>query len=167
MTRLRFKSNLQVPALQRALIPGIDKYIQETIEQAARIWVTTAAENIPVWSGASRATLQALASQVGVTIPIKVSDTAPDRIALGRLVSRGGVEREGRGRWLFYYESQLNYLAINETQVVLPKTHGLRGSLISPTPYKFQEAATRAAEIYINQRIENLPLSRVLRFFRR
>ena len=87
-------------------------------EEAARIWLEHAIPAVPVWSGASRATFEQLADSVGVSVPIKIAPNAPNRVALGRANSRGGIERDGNGAWRFYYENNLRYLAANETRNV-------------------------------------------------
>ena len=157
MTQIKVRTKLEMPLLSRLVVPGLDNFVKETIEEAARAYVKAALEIIPTWSGASRATLQSLADSVNVPVPINISSTAPDRIALGRLYSRGGIERKGKAQWNFYYETTLSYLIANETMKVQPRTNGLRGSLISPTPYKFREAGNRAAQAVINSRLKSLP----------
>lgn len=157
MTQIKVQTKLEMPLLSRLFVPGLDNFVKETIEEAARAWVRAALDIIPTWSGASRATLQSLADAVREPVPINIAATAPDRIALGRLYSRGGIEKKGRAKWNFYYETTLSYLIANETSKVAPRTNGLRGSLITPTPYKFREAGNRAAQAVINQRMEKLP----------
>lgn len=157
MTQIKVKTKLEMPLLSRLVVPGLDKFVEETIREAAAAWVTAALDIVPEWSGASRATFQALADAARVPLSVSHKSTAPDRIALGRLYSRGGIERKGRARWNFYYETQLQYLIVNESQKVAPRTNGLFGSLITPTPYKFREAGNRAAQAVINRRMEKLP----------
>jgi len=157
---MSIKSNakMELPKLARFIVPGIDQYVKETIEEAARAWVKAALEIIPTWSGASRATLQQLAQAVNVPVPISPKSTAPNRIGLGRLYSSGGIRNPKRAVWDFYYESTLQYLIANETKNVKPRTEGLRGSLITPTPYKFRQAGDAAAKAVIDRRLNDLPL---------
>ena len=146
---MRFRVSLKAPTVDPRQRRVIDAFVKSSVEEAARIWVRAAVEKIPVWSGASRATLQALASAVGEHIDIDVKGDVEDRISLGRLFSRGGVERESvTGHWGFFYETSLRYLIANETQQVAPRTHGLRGKLIEPTPYNFREAGNAAVEAF-------------------
>lgn len=154
---IKFKANLELPTLQRLVLRDADTFVRETIEGAAREWVRAAIDIIPVWSGASRATLQALASAVNVPVPISPKASAPNRIGLGRLYSRGGIEKDGRASYNFYYETSLRYLIANETQRVKPRTYGLFSRLIEPTPYKFREAGDKAAQAYIDKRLQELP----------
>jgi len=145
---MRFRSNLNLIHVDRSQRQLLDEFVKESIEEAARIWIRAATEKIPVWSGASRATLQALATAVDEHIQIDVRSTAPDRIALGRLYSRGGITKNGPGSYEFYYETSLRYLIANETTQVAPRTEGLRGRLIEPTPWEFREAGNIAVKAY-------------------
>ena len=154
---MRFRAKLNLIKLDKRQRPAIDEYAKIVIEQAARIWVRTALDIIPTWSGASRATLQALASAVDEHVAIDVRGDAPDRIALGRLYSSGGINKVESGHYEFYYETSLRYLIANENQNVKPGTFGLRGSLVTPTPYQFREAGNRAVKAYLDQ-VRDLPL---------
>lgn len=154
---IKFKARLELPTLQRLVVRDADTFVRETIEGAAREWVRAAVAIIPVWSGASRATLQALADAVNEPVPIDPKSSAPNRIGLGRLYSRGGIEKTGNAKYNFYYETTLRYLIANETTRVKPRTEGLFSSLIEPTPYKFREAGDKAAQAYIDKRLQELP----------
>jgi len=148
---MKFRANLNQLALAKGQLGLVDDFIREVMEDSARVWLDAVTKIVPVWSGASRATFQALASAINYHISIEVRGDAPDRIALGRLASRGGLQRRAPGYWEFYYETQLRYLIANETRKVSPGTEGLRGSLIKPTPYMFREAGKKAVEAYIKQ----------------
>lgn len=129
-----------------ALVGNLDALAQKSAEDAARVWVETAIAQVPTWSGASLATFEQLASAVGVPVVINVRPDAPNRVALGRLYSRGGVERVERGKWRFFYENNLEYLSANETRQVSVGEYGVRWGLEEPTPYNFRAAANAAAE---------------------
>jgi len=146
---MRFRGNISLIAMPDDYAGEYERFAKETIEKAARIWVRTAADIIPVWSGASMATLEALGNAVGESVSVFSLWEAPDRISLGRLNSSGGLTRHGPGSWGFYYETQLRYLVINETQRVAPRTHGLFGSLREPTPYNFRVKADEAVKEYL------------------
>jgi hypothetical protein len=156
---MRLRASLNRIVLGTNQVDVLDTFVKETIQESARVWVRAALEIIPSWSGASRATLQSLASAVGEHVAIDIKNNAPDRIGLGRLFSRGGIERKALGNWEFFYESQLEYLIANETRKVAPRTYGLRGKLIAPTPYKFREAGNAAVEAYLKTvKVPLLPL---------
>lgn len=154
---IKFQARLELPTLQRLVLKDADAFVKDVIEGAAREWVRAAVKIIPVWSGASRATLQALADAVNEPLQIDPRSDAPDRIGLGRLMSRGGITKEGKASYSFYYETTLRYLIANETTRVKPRTEGLFSSLIQPTPYNFRAAGDRAAQAYINRRLSELP----------
>jgi hypothetical protein len=155
---MRIRANLQAVVLDPRQVPDLDAAVKLHVEEAARRWVRAALEIVPDWSGASRATFQALASAVGEHVSIDVSANAPDRIGLGRLYSRGGVEKTEVASYRFFYETSLRYLIANETKKVAPGTHGLRGKLIEPTPYKFREAGNAAAQAYLAGISAKLPI---------
>ena len=146
---MKFQASLSRITFDPRFLSDTDKFVEETTREAARIWVKAVLAIIPEWSGASRATVQALATAVGEYVSIDVKSEAPNRIALGRLYSSGGLKKNGQGSWEFYYETQLRYLIANETKKVAPRTEGLRGSLIQPTPYQFRDAGNRAVEAYL------------------
>lgn len=154
---IKFKAKLELPTLQRVVLANADEFVRQTIEEAARAWVRAAANEIPVWSGASRATLQALADAVNESVDINPRPGVKNRIALGRLYSRGGIEKTGAASYNFFYETTLRYLIANETSRVQPRTNGLFSRLIEPTPYKFREAGDKAANAVIEQRLKELP----------
>jgi hypothetical protein len=146
---MRFQANLSRIAINPKQLVVIDVYVREQIESAARVWLDAALEIVPAWSGASRATFQALAAAVNYHIDIDVSSSAPNRIGLGRLFSSGGIRKNGNGSYEFYYETSLRYLIANESRNVAPRTEGLRGKLITPTPYQFREAGNRAVQAFL------------------
>jgi len=141
-----------------AFLGNLDATSEKAARQAGKIWVETAITQVPSWSGASLATFQHLANAVGVTVPILVEQNAPDRVALGRLNSRGGLERLGKGKWRFYYENNLRYLSANETRTVGVGEFGVKWGLVEPTPYDFRAAANAAAERFLR----NVELPRIV-----
>lgn len=148
---MRFLNRLKRLLFPRKAIEAeIDRKMREAAEEAARIWLDAAIPNVPVWSGASRATFEQLAGSVGYNVPINVDPNAPNRIALGRFNSRGGIERTGKGSWRFYYVNQLRYLNTNETQSVSVGEAGVIWGLRNPTPYNFTEAAEAAVKRYLD-----------------
>lgn len=146
---MRFRNSLKGLVLNvKAFFGSSDARMRLATEEAARIWLNAAIPAVPVWSGASRATFQQLADAVGVPVPIDVAPNAPNRVAIGRFNSRGGIERSGEGKWRFYYENNLRYLAANETRTVNRGEYGVKWGLIEPTPYNYRDAARRAVQAY-------------------
>lgn len=141
-----FKSiKLDVASYQVAL----DKYMQDWIKQAAQLWLhATVIAIIPTWSKASRATFQALARDVGMSIPYGPQQSRKDRESLGLSTGEGGLELDSKSsRWYFRYHSSLRYLAYNEYNHAVwgpkPPAPFRRAGLIHPTPYHFQEAGEK------------------------
>lgn len=150
MAQMKFRSSWKGFVLNtRAFLGSTDAKMRLATEEAARIWLRHAIPAVPVWSGASRATFEQLASAVGVNVPITVAPKAPNRVALGRANSRGGIEKgKGKANWRFYYENNLRYLAANETRSVGVGEAGVKWGLIQPTPYNFREAAQAAVDAF-------------------
>ena len=100
----------------------------------------TVLAEVPVWSGASRATFQALASSISVDIPIE--PVAPDRTGLGAAMSTGNFDdgKSKPGRFVFRYSTTLPWLIINE--YFDARQWGFH--LTKPGPYQFQVAGQRA-----------------------
>jgi hypothetical protein len=139
---------LDVAAYQAAL----SRYMQDWIKQAAQRWLqATVISIIPTWSKASRATFQALARDVGMSIPYGPQQSRKDREALGLSTGSGGLELDpSASRWYFRYRSSLRYLAYNEYNRAVwgpePPAPFRRAGLIHPTPYHFQEAGQKEFE---------------------
>lgn len=124
----------------------IDKATEEAARQAARLWLENALSRVPTWSGASLATFERLAAEVGIPVNIPVKQNAPNRIALGRLNSGGGVHRNSLGHWTFSYKTDLRYLLANDTQHVSVGEHGVIWGLLQDTPYQFGETGRQIVE---------------------
>ena len=160
---MKFRSNLKrLELFPKSAPKAVDEYVQGLIEDAARVWLDAALAIVPSWSGASRATFEALASSIQYRVDIDVKDTAPDRIALGRLFSAGGIRKVGTANWEFYYQTRLEYLIANETKNVKAGEYGLIGKTIVPTPYNFREAGAKAVEAYISN-VESVAIANLIK----
>lgn len=127
---------------------ALDKHMQDWITQAAQRWLqATVLSIIPTWSKASRATFQALARDVGMSIPYGPRQSRKDREDLGLSTGEGGLESDpGRFRWHFRYHTSLRYLVYNEYNHAVqgkPPAPFSSAGLTHPTPYHFQEAGER------------------------
>ena len=131
----------------------LDAWVRQEIRNAAEVWMDAALQIIPSWSGASRATLEALGDAINYPKPIFIgtASNAPLRTALGRLSSSGGIRRIQAGVFNFYYRTNLSYLIANETKTVAPGTEGLRGAMKTPTPFMFRAAGDAMAQYYVSQ----------------
>lgn len=138
-----FEINMQM--YRRSLLRALRKFN----EKAGQAWISTAVDTtpIPTWSGASRATFQKLANELGTSVPIGPIKAPKDRTSLGRSTSSSGVWEEGNDYVGFTYETDLRYLAYNEYNKAIkgpppqPFSNAVRF-----TPYKFQERAKQAWE---------------------
>jgi hypothetical protein len=137
-----YSMNLDLVAYLRATIKDLRSYN----ERAGQAWINAAVRltPIPTWSGASRATFQKLAAELGTTVPIGPIRSKRDRTSLGRASSVGsGVIEDKRKAYVgFVYETDLRYLAYNEYNMAVaglppqPYSNNVRF-----TPYNFQSRA--------------------------
>jgi hypothetical protein len=118
----------------------LDRHLREALAQAIVQWLeATVLAEVPVWSGASRATFLALARNVEYNIPI--FPAAPSRIGRGIAESSGSLETdEARGRYVFQYRTTLPWLIINEYFDATQWGFHLK----KPGPYDFQEKGKAA-----------------------
>lgn len=136
---------IDMPAFRRALIAEL----RNANEKAGRAWIDAAVNKtpIPTWSGASRATFQKLASELGTSVPIGPIRSLKDRTSLGRASSAGsGVIEDKREAYVgFIYETSLRYLAYNEyNRAVAGPPPQPFSNRVRFTPYRFQERALKA-----------------------
>lgn len=130
--------------------------LAEAISHAAFEWIQAVTLAVPTWSGASRATMQHLASKLGFAVEIAVSNTCPygDRTSLGLSNATGDIltDRADEGIVSFYYSTTLPHLIWNEfNNANLP---GQRDptkwapprELLNPGPYHFQEKGEKAVQ---------------------
>lgn len=129
--------------------------MREFNKRAGKAWIRAAVDQtpIPTWSGASRATFQKLARELGTSVPIGPIIAPRSRVALGRSVSSGsGVVEEVRGgspKYVgFTYETDLRYLEYNEynraTKGPPPQPYS---NAVRFTPYRFQQRAQGAWQV--------------------
>jgi len=147
---MKWTSNFKALKLDLTAYKAVlDKYMQDWITQAAQDWLqATVISIIPTWSKASRATFQALARDVGMTVPYGPLRSREDRESLGLSTGEGGLNlAPSAHRWHFRYHSSLRYLAYNEYNRAVhgpnPPAPFRPAGLIHPTPYHFQEAGEK------------------------
>lgn len=148
---MKFKPNfvsleLDMPEYKRAL----DQYLTTKLKLGGRKWLDATVRtstHIPTWSGASRATFQKLAQELGTSVPIGIIRAHKDRTALGRACAQGsGVfVNTSRGLWQFVYQTQLRYLKYNEYNRAVAGTPPQPFSNnVRYTPYGFQAKGAKA-----------------------
>ena len=131
--------HLPLPGIRAA----IDSRVLESTKIGARIWLTEVLSIVPTWSGASRATFEALAQAVGFTVTYGPIRSFKDRRSLGQGAGVGGIRKTKDG-YEFYYSTSLRYLVFNEANVATVGVAGVFKGLINPTPYKFFEKGEKA-----------------------
>jgi len=137
---------LDMPAYKRALY----QYLIASLRGGGRKWLDATVRtstHIPTWSGASRATFQKLAQELGTTVPIGPIRAHKDRTALGRASAQGSgmFVDESKGLWQFVYQTQLRYLAYNEyNRAVAGAPPQPFSNNVRYTPYGFQAKGAKA-----------------------
>lgn len=138
---------------------AVNDAFRRVLRKAVEAWVRTAEEIIPVYSGAARATLRKLASDVGINVPITPTPNAVkrvgDRTSLGEAAGANSKLIEVPGRYGFKYSADLPHLIANETIAGLHNVLNLK----TPTPYNFREQADEAfRKVFFDELAkENIP----------
>jgi hypothetical protein len=138
---MKFTGTLRAPRIDLDKYRRVlDKHLREAIAQALTEWLeATVMAEVPVWSGASRATFLALARNIEYNIPI--FPVAPSRISRGVSESSGSLEAdEMKGRYVFTYQTTLPWLIINEYFDATQWGFHLK----KPGPYDFQKKGAAA-----------------------
>lgn len=117
---------------------ALDKAMREAIAQAVMEWLNRVLEEIPDWTGASRATFVKLASTIGMNVTHK--DT---RSFMGDSESQGKLNlNEPPGHYTFTYQTSLPHLIWNEYHDANtdpdPTKYPPPAKLWKPGPYEFQ-----------------------------
>lgn len=161
MFKLQGKFNAPVLDLDKYKA-ALEKKAREVLARAMFEYVVTVQGIVPVWSGASHATLTELALLVGVPLAIQPSPTAYDRTGYGR--ARGGAKLvASSGEYGFVFETDLPHLVYNEyNNANINPDAGLKGTLLNPGPYHFQKA-TKDAVLVILRDFELPDLNTVIR----
>lgn len=135
--------------------------VTNALKFGIKAWVRAAELVIPVYSGASRASLDKLASIVKINVSTTPSPSAVRRLGPSKIVrrqaqarseSRGGLTVSGT-RVTFVFSSTLQWLVDNELGEM---NDGVAesGRLITPIPYNFIDFANRVAQGVIQKRLK-------------
>lgn len=139
-----FKSlYLNLAAYRKAMLNAL----RNLNERAGQAWIDAAVNQtpIPTWSGASRATFQKLAGELGTTVPIGPIRARKSRVSLGKVTSAGSGVVERKGYAGFVYETDLRFLAYNEyNKAVAGSPPRPYSNNVRFTPYNFQSRAYSA-----------------------
>ena len=142
-----YAASLDMKRYRRALLKHLVKWNMK----AGQAWVNAAVNTtpIPTWSGASRATFQKLANELGTTVPIGPIRSRNSRVSLGQSTSAGsGVVINKQLPYVgFVYKTSLRYLHYNNynkaTQGRPPRPFS---NNVRFTPYRFHTRAKQAWE---------------------
>lgn len=143
---MKIKATFKVPRVNFSKYrKALQETLGEAIAQAAFEWLGATTASIPVWSGASLATFQPLASQVGMTLAISPV-TRFSGINLGLSNATGSVTADAdRGVFKFEYSTTLEHLIYNEfNNANISPDPGLFARLLQPGPYAFQKKGLEA-----------------------
>lgn len=148
-----WKARLSLLQLDPRLQEDVDRQMRQLAEEAARVWLDAVLAIVPTWSRASRATFEALAQAVGYKVTYGPVRAFSDRRPLGLSTGFGGLMREAKGSYSFYYRSELRYLNFNESNVARVGVAGVFKGLINPTPYNFKDAGEKAFRAFAKRKL--------------
>jgi len=137
---MRFTGQFAAPRLDVARYRAtLVRAMQDTIKQAVEHWLSAVLVRIPVWSGASFATFEKLATSAGFTFN-SPTPVAASREWQGRNQSRGSVAvDQPPGHFTFTYHTSLPWLLWNEYHNANEDPDPtLIDKLRKPGPYEFQ-----------------------------
>lgn len=119
---------------------ALDKHMSELLEQGLMAWLEAVITEVPVWSGASRATFIKVAKTIGFSVPVSGGPAPFDRTSIGQAASTGELEVDvEKGLYVFTYGTSLPWLIWNEHHNAnLDPDPTLFAKLTRPGPYEFQ-----------------------------
>jgi hypothetical protein len=148
---MKFTAQFSIPRIDVAAYRNaLDSHMKAAVAQGLMEWLEAVLAEIPVWSGASRATLVKLAQQIGYGLPIAPAATATgeriDRTWMGMAQSDGTLTADKEaGAYTFTYSTSLPWLIWNEYHNAnVEPDPTLFYRLIEPGPYNFQVTGARA-----------------------
>lgn len=90
---------------------AIDKHMSEQVLEALRTWVIAVTNQVPVWTGASKASFLRLAFEVSVGLTI-IPRAPVSRIQFGFETSTGEIIRKKGTTYGWVWRSELDYIQI-------------------------------------------------------
>jgi len=143
---MKIKATFKVPRVDFAKYRArLQEVLGEAIVQAAFEWLGATTAAIPVWSGASLATFQPLASAIGFSLSVQPT-AFTNRVGLGLNNAVGEINTDtSKGLFTFTYSTTLEHLIYNEfNNANISPDPSLFARLLNPGPYKFQEKGLAA-----------------------
>ena len=156
---MKFTAQFSIPRIDVAAYQSaLHAHMSDVIGQALLIWLEAVLAEIPVWSGAERATFKKLADSISYSIPI--APTVMDRTARGEASGDGGVTASKEtGEYSFSYSTTLPWLIWNEYHNAnVEPDPTLFGRLTKPGPYNFQAVGARAFLAFADK-VDLLPVA--------
>jgi len=131
--------------------------MKEMLAQGLMEWLQVVIVEVPIWSGASRATFVKLAQHIDFSVPVSGGPAPVDRSGEGMAASKGEFEADiNSGQYTFTYGTSLPWLIWNEYHNAnIDPDPTLFAKLKKPGPYDFQ---TKGAAAFIHMtRLIDLP----------
>lgn len=122
---------------------ALDKVLREALAMGLEAWMQATTVEVPVWSGASRATFVKVGSIISHSVDLTGGSAPFSRVGTGLAMSQGsGLEATDtdRGLYTFTYGTTLPWLLVNEYYDATQ--WGFR--LKKPGPYDFQSKGAAA-----------------------
>jgi hypothetical protein len=153
---MKFTAQFSIPRIDvMGYRKALDRHMSEQIAQALTVWLEAVLAEIPVWSGASRATFVKLAQQIGYNLPVAPAagnwahglfSSRVDRTWMGEAQSEGKLTTDvNTGEYTFTYTTTLPWLIWNEYHNAnVDPDPSLFYRLLEPGPYNFQVKGARA-----------------------
>jgi len=153
---MKFTAQFSIPRIDVAAYRNaLDSHMRAAIAQGLMEWLEAVLAEIPVWSGASRATFVKLAGQIGYNLSVAPAAVEAahglfteriDRTGIGRAQSDGKLTADKEtGEYTFPYSTTLPWLIWNEYHNAnVEPDPTLFYRLIEPGPYNFQVTGARA-----------------------
>ena len=144
---MKMTAKFLVPKIKLAAYrKELDRYMKKVIVEATQAWLMAVIGEIPVWSGASRATFLKLAS--AVKFNIEINPVVIDRTGIGSSLSEGRIETKD-GQYTFYYSTTLPWLIWNEyNNANLTPDPTLFYRVKKEGPYNFQVEGRDAFKLF-------------------
>ena len=136
---MKFKCNYRRPKLDLSgYKKALDKYMRELLAQGLAAWLDAVIAEVPLWSGASRATFIKVAKEIDWPVAAE-----GNRTGMGVAASTGKLVADiGKGSYMFTYGTTLPWLVWNEYHNANidpdPTKWPPPAKLHKPGPYNFQ-----------------------------
>jgi hypothetical protein len=124
----------------------LDTHMKEMLASGLVAWLNVVTAEVPVWSGASRATFLKIAGEIGFPVDVSGGNAPEDRTGIGQAASKGKLVADiTTGEYTFLYSTSLPWLIWNEYHNAnIDPDPTLFYKLKKPGPYEFQAKGAAA-----------------------